>query len=867
MPSAQVDEHQYWTDPILCEETRARLKHFRSLEWLSPNLKPRTLIGIATVERYWRKFCIQSNQDYVNYLLLEDQAIYMNFFDWMFKTSREKALQSYDEYWRRLCQHFQLFARRSVNDDVHAQMRRFLNGVFPAERKISRRTKDKNTLDVDVFCVIYRHHWVHSRFFRHGSMIVQFATIQLWSAITGTRPGVLLPQSTSLPGDSPLSKRKQNPTFQSDLPKYIPVTDLPDSVCYRDIELFYLRDPQSKRDVLCAVIEFRNLKGRPEKPNFSCMAITNWHIVRSLKSFLSLFEMQHLFNAELTPGLIWRLRVPKRSYSLALRWKPEVLNTPLLRRFNRTTCGYELRPSLPMTYESSRRALQELGPDARFEKDIGHYNFRRWVANEVNRNFTSQERQRVLGQSGDAVFERHYQSQFIARDLQHVVLLRPPQEGLLRVAGSMLRKRDPLAPSELTDTHKRAICRLPEMIELKREKRELMAEMRSLAGTVKNAEKPFPHLYQRHKAVDREMTKLRKTLATDTRETARKDYFRNAPVVEVDRQIKQLLGDPDTESCDADSSDDETWELPTPTYVFLERARLVGNFYGPEAENYDEDKLLTRRIQVTKDMVALLRLCEPSRRGNRVDWKFDDEDDDTSGQPEDPSAPEEDNMKCPTDVCIICYDSLRRHLIDSHLRYAHDGISCTWEARRNLPTFAKITEFLAHANNEHMYDIKIKLCHLPRMPQFNPSDGSFRDASTAPETRQGIETPASSLDFDMANIDPRLMELGPITATKPSSGPPSNEVLASAGCPMTSTGSNLAEILSGRVTRGAAKAANRELDPKLGSPSQRGTRSSRKRGRPEELPWGEQGGKGRSGELKSSMIKPTPRRSKRLRAL
>lgn len=67
---------------------------------------------------------MQSNEDYVDYLLLEDQAIYMNFFDWMSKTSREKVLQSYDEYWRRLCQYFELFAHRSVNDDVHKQMRR-----------------------------------------------------------------------------------------------------------------------------------------------------------------------------------------------------------------------------------------------------------------------------------------------------------------------------------------------------------------------------------------------------------------------------------------------------------------------------------------------------------------------------------------------------------------------------------------------------------------------------------------------------------------------------------------------------------------------------------------------------------------------
>ncbi|GFF96185.1 protein of unknown function DUF3435 [Aspergillus lentulus] len=64
----------------------------------------------------------------------------------------------------------------------------------------------------------------------------------------------------SVPGHSSLSKRKQNPTFQSDLLKHIPLTDLADLVCYYDIELFYLRNPQSKCDVLSVVIKFFNLK-------------------------------------------------------------------------------------------------------------------------------------------------------------------------------------------------------------------------------------------------------------------------------------------------------------------------------------------------------------------------------------------------------------------------------------------------------------------------------------------------------------------------------------------------------------------------------------------------------------------------------
>ncbi|EGC45731.1 conserved hypothetical protein [Histoplasma capsulatum var. duboisii H88] len=725
------------------------------------------------------RYCIQSNEDYVDYLLLEDHAIYMNFFDWMSKTSREKTLQSYDQYWRRLCQYFELFAHRSVNDDVHKQMRR-------------------------------------------------------------------------------------GHAFQSDLPKYVSAKDLPDSVCYRDIELFYLKDPQSKHDVLCAVIEFRNLKDRPEGADGTKFFMhSDYQLaycpIAQIISFA--FQDGAFANTKLTPELIWRLRVPKRSSSLALRWKPEVLNMPLLRRLEHTPYGYKLHGSLPMTYQSSREALRELGRDARFEDDIGHYNFRRWAANEVNRNFTSQERQRVLGQSGDAVFEKHYQSQFIARDLQHVILLRPSQDSLLHVTGSMLRKRDPLAPSDLTDAHKRAICQHPEILQLMREKRELMAEM--------------------HEAVKKDLAKPQKTLATDTRERARKDYFQNAPVLEINRQINQLLGESDVGS-DADSSADEDWELPIPSYVFFERARLAENFYGPDAENFEEDKLLAHRIQVTKDMVALLGLCEPSRRGNRVNWDLDN--DEFPEQPEEPSLPEEDSLVCPTDVCIICCgvsrrsasnppphkfppkrkDSLRRHLIESHLVHAHDGISCNWEACRNVPKFTEITEFLAHASEVHKYDVNIKLCHLPQRPQLPCSDTSSvesREVSLESENGQGTITPASSVEFEMANIDPRLMEQRPVTKPSPCWSGTENSA-SFAGSDMATIDPRGTELPTRRSRRGAAKAAKSEPGP----PPERATRSSRNCDPQQEQCGQKEGEKRCLGRRKASDTKPPLRRSKRLKS-
>jgi hypothetical protein len=51
----------------------------------------------------------------------------------------------------------------------------------------------------------------------------------------------------------------------SNLPKYTLVDDLPASVISATaIEFFYLKDQDSKRDLLRAIIEFRNFKSRPE---------------------------------------------------------------------------------------------------------------------------------------------------------------------------------------------------------------------------------------------------------------------------------------------------------------------------------------------------------------------------------------------------------------------------------------------------------------------------------------------------------------------------------------------------------------------------------------------------------------------------
>ena len=107
----------------------------------------------------------------------------------------------------------------------------------------------------------------------------------------------------------------------------------------------------------------------------------------AIAQIVSLAFRDDAFENELTPELIWRIKVPKYTRALPLWWKKDKLNLPLLRRVVRTQYGYGVHPTLPMTYDSSRLALKDLGEDGGFENNLGHYNFRRWTANEANRKY------------------------------------------------------------------------------------------------------------------------------------------------------------------------------------------------------------------------------------------------------------------------------------------------------------------------------------------------------------------------------------------------------------------------------------------------------------------------------------------------
>jgi Protein of unknown function (DUF3435) len=101
-------------------------------------------------------------------------------------------------------------------------------------------------------------------------------------------------------------------------------------------------------------------------------------------------------NENLTPDIFWKLRVPERLGDLPINWKEDMLGVPVLRRMRVTPAGVNVDPRWPMILVSGNSALEHTEEDLGFKNALTHYNFRGWVANEVNRDYPVQAPHRTI---------------------------------------------------------------------------------------------------------------------------------------------------------------------------------------------------------------------------------------------------------------------------------------------------------------------------------------------------------------------------------------------------------------------------------------------------------------------------------------
>ena len=61
----------------------------------------------------------------------------MAFIDWLRKGNADRRFQTYEAYWKALCQYFSLLARRAMSYNTIVQLRRVLTPKFRLQVKIT----------------------------------------------------------------------------------------------------------------------------------------------------------------------------------------------------------------------------------------------------------------------------------------------------------------------------------------------------------------------------------------------------------------------------------------------------------------------------------------------------------------------------------------------------------------------------------------------------------------------------------------------------------------------------------------------------------------------------------------------------------
>ena len=125
--------------------------------------------------------------------------------------------------------------------------------------------------------ILLQWHWKYgTSTFANERQRVQMGLVMFFSAFTGSRPGTLLADDDSSCRDfressagdlstNALAYDSDGDTLVDDIPNLKARNIRPGTICYGDIDLFLLRNPDNPdRDILMAEVEFRNLKGKSE---------------------------------------------------------------------------------------------------------------------------------------------------------------------------------------------------------------------------------------------------------------------------------------------------------------------------------------------------------------------------------------------------------------------------------------------------------------------------------------------------------------------------------------------------------------------------------------------------------------------------
>ncbi|KAK5110395.1 hypothetical protein LTR85_001273 [Meristemomyces frigidus] len=324
--------------------------------------------------------------------------------------------------------------RNVLGPTLASEMKNYTRAEISLEFELTQQRSDKRVMNIDDLLVLLHHHWaVCTAWFPTERQRVQLALLLLVIAYTGVRPcGVLeVPRTRTL-----------EEAEDGDDPDFLTSVRDPDarvdSLKYKDINMFKVKDPMSEREhVFLMIITSRLMKNNRHK-GLPLVVLPQAGACR-LRLLLTrarwLAEPADLFTFEVADA--------RGMQAIPLEWKPEMLEVPLLRRTEKSVQG-ETTSSNVWTYDNARYAVLRLGKAVGMKEPFNLYDGRRGAGEAIDTCYRRCTQPRD-GTRSDRDLREFYTNQIVATDTISAFLGTPSADWTIRVASHLSLTRDPYA--------------------------------------------------------------------------------------------------------------------------------------------------------------------------------------------------------------------------------------------------------------------------------------------------------------------------------------------------------------------------------------------------------------------------------------
>ncbi|KAM4067411.1 hypothetical protein HRG_001360 [Hirsutella rhossiliensis] len=397
------------------------------------------------VKQKWTRHCVHLSVDPLGHLAESTKEDIMTFLEWMLDSHRRIRKRSTVHAYKRIL--FQVY-RKSVGVDFSKQANEeindYINGYLTIRYKLDTSVNEKPVMDVDDVYLVQHHHWVHdTSVFPDERQRIQLAFLILLQAYTATRPRVLAYKRLDTNAVNDHYFGCEDEATQVDYAdEFDPKEDDFKTICYRDVQLLLLKNPDGGRDLPAMEVTLRFTKGweRRENPKTFIFYEVDDLLFDAVLHLLALALLDQAFEANIQKvDDFYRIRVPSPRHSL---------------EFLRTSNTEALR------YHTYLYYLQRLGLVTGFMQILNPYCIRRGSGEAVETQL-----QQVMCHINAATYQA-YINQRVQCDTVAAFLGRPSNKALLKAAGHMSRHADPRAPTDASAIELRKIKTNPTLVSL-----------------------------------------------------------------------------------------------------------------------------------------------------------------------------------------------------------------------------------------------------------------------------------------------------------------------------------------------------------------------------------------------------------------